>query len=110
MASVGRCFGSCWHAAEAGNWDLAAYFVRRSRSLLRLLAEVRPKYATQVAEFDGDHLEAIYQALLARDRESFAAAFERAIERANFYHVDTGHPYVVIDGRGELVFGDEDEA
>src|SRR5919198_733214 len=32
MASVGRCFGNCWHAAKATNWDLAAYFVRRTRS------------------------------------------------------------------------------
>jgi hypothetical protein len=94
MASVGRCFGNCWHAAQAENWDLAAYFVRRTRSLLRLLSEVRPKYADQVAEFDRDHLEAVYQALLNKDARAFAEAFQRAVERANFYHVDTGHPYI----------------
>jgi hypothetical protein len=94
MASVGRCFGNCWHAAKASNWDLAAYFARRTRSLLRLLAELRPKYATQVAEFDRDHLEAVYQALLNKDGSGFLAAFDRAVERANFYHVDTGHAYI----------------
>ena len=94
MASVGRCFGNCWHAAKATNWDLAAYFARRTRSLLRLLAEVRPKYAEQVAEFDRDQLEEVYQALINKDSRAFAAAFQRAVERANFYHVDTGHPYI----------------
>lgn len=94
MASVGRCFGNCWHAARVGNWDLAAYFARRTRSLLRLLAEVRPKYADQVAEFDREHLEAVYQALMTGDLRAFEAAFGQAVERANFYHVDTGHPYI----------------
>ena len=95
MASVGRCFGEAWHAAQAGNYDLAAYFVRRTRSLLRKLLVVRPKYTAQVTEFDRDHMERVYQALLAEDISSFNAAFERAVERANFYHVDTGHPYIV---------------
>ena len=95
MASVGRCFGEAWHAAQAGNFDLAAYFVRRTRSLLRKLLVVRPKYTEQVTEFDRDHMEAVYQALMARDISAFSAAYDRAVDRANFYHVDTGHPYIV---------------
>ena len=95
MASVGRCFGQSWHAAQAGNYDLAAYFVRRTRSLLRKLLVVRPKYTDQVTEFDRDHMEAVYQALMAKDLSAFEVAYTRAVERANFYHVDTGHPYIV---------------
>jgi hypothetical protein len=94
MASVGRCFGEAWHAAQAGNYDLAAYFIRRTRSLLRKLVIVRPKYSDQVAEFDRDHMEAVYQALMAKDLPAFAEAYALAVERANFYHVDTGHPYI----------------
>ena len=94
MASVGRCFGGCWHAAQAGNYDLAAYFVRRTRGLLRGLVVVRPKYTEQVAEFDRDHLEGLYQALMSKDLPAFEKAYERTVERANFYHVDTGHPYI----------------
>jgi hypothetical protein len=95
MASVGRCFGEAWHAAQAGNFDLAAYFVRRTRSLLRKLLVVRPKYTEQVTEFDRDHMEAVHQALMAKDLSAFTAAYDRAVDRANFYHVDTGHPYIV---------------
>ena len=94
MASVGHCFGNCWHAARAGNHDLAAYFLRRTRSLLRRLAVVRPKYAAQVREFDAEYLEPAYQALTAEDPARFEEAYARAVERANFYHVDTGHPYI----------------
>lgn len=94
MASVGRCFGIAWHAAAAGNYDLAAYFVRRTRSLLRKLVLVRPKYAGQVSEFDRDHLEAVSQALTAGDAARFEAAYRRAVEQANAYHVETGHPYI----------------
>lgn len=94
MASVGRCFGQAWHAAQAGNYDLAAYFVRRTRSLLRKLIVVRPKYTEQVTEFDRDHMEAVYQALMAKDLSAFTKAYGSAVERANFYHVDTGHPYI----------------
>ena len=94
MRSVGHCFAMAWHAAEGGNWDLAAYFVRRTRSLLRGLAVTRPKYAAQVREYDTGWLEAAYQAILSRDRGTFQAEFERAVTQANRYHVDTGHPYI----------------
>ena len=94
MASVGRCFGEAWHAAEKGNYDLAAYVVRRTRTLLRKLLLVRPKYTDQVTEFDRDHMEAVYQAAIAEDLPAFEAAYSRAVDRANYYHVDTGHAYI----------------
>ena len=40
MASVGECWWKCAYAARGGNWPLAAYFVRRIRSLQRKLAVV----------------------------------------------------------------------
>ena len=94
MASVGHCFSACWHAAHGGNYDLAAYFLRRTRGLLLRLVVVRPKYAEQVAVFDRDRLESVHQALLSRDVAAFETAFERAVDGANVYHVDTGHPYI----------------
>src|SRR5438067_3474410 len=51
MASVGRSYGACWHAAHGGNWELAAYFARRVRGIQSTLAVVRPKYRDQLAEF-----------------------------------------------------------
>jgi hypothetical protein len=94
MASVGRCFGDCWHAARKGNFELAAYFLRRTRSQLRKLTIVRPKYAQQVTDFDREYLAPLYTTLMERDVKAFAETYKRAVERANYYHVDTGHPYI----------------
>ncbi len=94
MASVSSCYAMCWHAAAGGNWDLGAYYLRRTRSLLRGLAVTRPKYHAQILEFDTGILETLYQALLSRDRAAFEALFGRAVDEANLYHVTTGHPYI----------------
>jgi hypothetical protein len=94
MASVSSCYAMSWHAAHGGNWDLAAYYLRRTRSLLRGLAVTRPKYADQLARYDADVLEPLYQSLLARDRTTFEARYRTATDEANAYHVETGHPYI----------------
>lgn len=94
MASVSSCYAMCWHAAAGGNWDLAAYYLRRTRSLLRGLAVTRPKYAGQVRDFDADGLERLYQTLVRRDRPEFERLYAAAVDQANAYHVDTGHPYI----------------
>jgi hypothetical protein len=94
MVSVGRCFGTCWHAAHGGNWDLAEYMLRRVRSLLRGLSVIRPKYSDQVRRYDADHLETVARALIGRDLAGFEAAARAAMDDANRLHVDTGHAYV----------------
>jgi hypothetical protein len=94
MASVSWCYAMCWHAADGGNWDLAAYYLRRTRSLLRGLSVTRPKYAAQIREYDTGLLERLYQALLGRDRAAFEDVYHDTVDQANVYHVDTGHPYI----------------
>jgi hypothetical protein len=94
MASVSSCYAMAWHAVAGGNWDLGAYYLRRTRSLLRGLAVTRPKYAEQLRDYDTGVLERLYQALLAHDRERFDALYGQAVSQANDYHVTTGHPYI----------------
>jgi hypothetical protein len=94
MASVSSCYAMAWHATAGGNWDLGAYYLRRTRSLLRGLAVTRPKYADQVRDYDAGVLEQLYQALLAQDRAAFESLYQRATREANDYHVATGHPYI----------------
>ena len=106
MRSVSHSFAMCWHAAQGGNWDLSAYFLRRTRGLLRGLAVTRPKYAAQIAEYDLDFLEALYESVLGQEREGFEARFQRAVTQAHVYHVDTGHQYV----RWSIPKGPPDEA
>jgi hypothetical protein len=94
MRSVGHCFAMSWHAAQGGNWDLGAYYLRRTRSLLRGLAVTRPKYAAQLAEFDARFMAPLYEAVLERRLRQYEARFAEAADQANRYHVDTGHPYI----------------
>jgi hypothetical protein len=94
MCSVGHCHAMCWHAARGGNWDLASYYLRRVRSLLRGLAVTRPQYREQIRAFDRGALETTYQALLARDPAAFEREYRATVDQANAYHVDTGHPYI----------------
>ncbi|HXM59014.1 MAG TPA: hypothetical protein VOB72_26675 [Candidatus Dormibacteraeota bacterium] len=94
MASVSSCYAMVWHAAAGGNWDLAAYYLRRTRSLLRGLAVTRPKYAAQLRDYDTGVLEQLYQAVLSRDRGAFETLYARAVREANDYHVETGHAYI----------------
>jgi hypothetical protein len=94
MRSVGHCFAMSWHAAQGGNWDLGAYYLRRTRSLLRGLILTRPKYAAQLAQFDARFLEPLYAAVLEGELQPYQARFAEAADEANRYHVDTGHPYI----------------
>jgi hypothetical protein len=94
MRSVSHCFAMSEHAARGGNWDLALYYLRRTRSMLRGLAVTRPKYRIQLAEFDSDFLEPLYQALLGRDLSLCEERFSSTVDQANVYHVDTGHDYI----------------
>jgi hypothetical protein len=94
MASVSHCFGTTWHAGQAGKWELAAYYTRRVRGLMRTLAVRRPKYAGQLDEFVRDGLEPLLRALVDRDEAEFRSRYAACVGMANRYHVDTGHAYI----------------
>ena len=94
MASVGMCWWKCAYAARGGNWQLAAYFVRRVRSLQRKLAVVRPKYSGDLAAFEEQHLAPALAACDAGDRPAFDRAFAAATDKANELHVKWAKPYV----------------
>ncbi len=94
MSAIGRSYGACWHAAHGGNWELAAYFLRRVRGLQRTLAVVRPKYREHLEDFDRDALSPLFAALEALDLATFDRAYDAAVGRANHYHVLNGKSYV----------------
>ena len=94
MASVGDCWWKCAYAARGGNWQLAAYFVRRVRSLQRKLAVVRPKYSGDLAAFEEQHLGPALAACDAADRPAFDRAFVAATDKANELHVKWAKPYI----------------
>jgi hypothetical protein len=94
MQSVGNAWWKCAHAARGGNWPLAAYFVRRVRSLQRNLAVVRPKYAEDLAAFETEHIAPVLAACESADRARFDPAYDAAVEKANDLHVKWGKAYI----------------
>ena len=94
MRSVGECWWKCAYAARGGNWALAAYFVRRVRSLQRNLAVVRPKYAEDLAAFEAEHIAPVLAACESADRARFDPAYDAAVEKANDLHVKWAKGYI----------------
>ena len=94
MQSVGTIWWKCAHAGRGGNWELAAYFARRTQKLLRKLAVIKPKYADDIAAFEATELAAVFGACQRRDRASFDAAITAAIDTANDLHVKWAHAYL----------------
>lgn len=94
MARVSHLWGTCWYAAQGGNWPLAAFYLRRTRSELRALVLTRPKYAERLRSFDSESLEPVARALAEQDLASFELAYGEAVDRSNSHHVETGYPYI----------------
>ena len=94
MASVGNAWWKCAYAARSGNWELAAYFARRVRGLQRKLAQLRPKYADDLAAFEADHLSPLLTALSSHDGPTFERMYEAATDKANELHVKWAKPYI----------------
>jgi hypothetical protein len=94
MHEVGDIWWKCAYAGRAGRWALAAYFARRTRSLLRKLSVLRPKYADDIAEFERTILAPVLSACERADRVAFDGAIGHAIDRANELHVKWAHGYI----------------
>lgn len=94
MASVGNAWWKCAYAARGGNWELAAYFARRVRGLQRKLAQVRPKYAEDLAAFEREHMDPALAALAAHNGPAFEGAYAGATKKANELHVKWAKPYI----------------
>lgn len=94
MHEVGDIWWKCAYAGRAGNWALAAYFARRTRSLQRKLSVLRPKYADDLAEFEASFIAPLLSACERGDRAAFDRAHAAAVDRANELHVKWAHGYI----------------
>lgn len=75
-----------YYAAQGGNWELAAYMEKESEKLLRILAQVRPKYAVDLDAFMEQGLGPVAAAIAARDWSAFEAAYRRGMDASDVYH------------------------
>jgi len=94
MHEVGDIWWKCAYAGRAGNWALAAYFARRTRSLQRKLSVLRPKYADDLAEFETRFIAPLLTACERGDHAAFDRAHADAVDHANELHVKWAHGYI----------------
>jgi hypothetical protein len=95
MREVGDAYWPAYYAAKARNWPLARYFVKRTESLMKLAATLRPKYQKELDAYVSGSLARLHEAVEARDWPRFEAAYRKGIEVANRMHEATGHPEIV---------------
>jgi len=94
MPEVARRYWILYYAARGGNWDLAAFQLRQIVHLFRIGATTRPKMEKHLEAFRRGTLEALAQAIEARDAAAFESAYHHGIESANRFHQTTGHPEI----------------
>lgn len=94
MAEVGARTHRLYYAAQARNWRLAEYFFRSIVKQLRLCAASRPKYAEKMTPYIDGECAAVLAAIKSSDADTFAAAYERLVDRANELHGEYGKPWI----------------
>src|SRR3954454_6605150 len=63
MAEVGPRLHRCYYAALAGNWPLAAYFVKSAAKQLQRSAQSRPKYEPEMTAYLRDDFAPVAAAI-----------------------------------------------
>jgi len=94
MPEASDAYFAAFYAAKGGNFALARYMVRKIKSLFRMGAMTRPKYAKLLEAFIAGQLDPLEAAAEACDPAAFEALFGRATEVANRMHAETGHPEI----------------
>ena len=94
MKEVGDRYTKSYCAAKGGNWKLAAYHLNMIRVAFRNAKVTRPKFTEDLSAFDSENLLPVFKAIQAEDWTGFEEAFIKGMERSDFYHDKTGHPYI----------------
>jgi cytochrome c553 len=96
MQEYGYRFALTWFAAEAGNWDMAAYQLKEAAEIQEVGETTRPAKAQLLKDFETNYLTPINTAIATKDKTAFETAYHAAIPACNACHVATGHPYVRV--------------
>jgi len=95
MAELGQRMHRLYYSGLVGNWPAAAYFYRSTVKQLRLCGWSRPKYADAIERYVVDDCGPVAAAIEEKHRDSFLAAYQRMVDRANDYHDAFGYGFLV---------------
>ena len=101
MVDMGMRHASLWFAGEAANWELADYMVHEFEELVEEIEELHPVYhEIEVAEMLGEMtlpaVEALEDAVEARDGMGFERAYDQLTTACNACHIAADRAAIVI--------------
>jgi len=94
MIEYGQRFAMAREAADAANWDHAAYQLKEAVEYQEVGETTRPGNAELLKTFEEGPLQAVIDAVDAQDKDAFDTAYAAAMGACNACHGITGHPYV----------------
>lgn len=104
MQDVDYHFTNLWFAANQSNWDLAQFYFNETRSHLRWAVRIIPvrkdnagkeiKLQDILQAVENSPLKQIEDAIKAKDREKFAAAYEFTVASCYSCHKAADKPYL----------------
>lgn len=94
MDELGKRLWYLYYSAKGGNWKLAAHNVGEARALFRIASIVRPKYASDLDEFNKLLFEGLSQTIVRQNWDEFEVAFKETVEASDAYHDKYGFNYI----------------
>lgn len=95
MVEISDRYGIMYHAANAGNWEMARHQYSEMKKAIQMAGMTRPKYAAPLAGYTGEKLKPIEDAIRSKDWPAFEARFAEATDAANEMHVEYGYQYII---------------
>lgn len=95
MPDIARRAWVAHHAAQNGNWKLAAYMLRQLTHRLTMIQVSRPNLDESIQQFTDGPLARLVAAVTAADLTAFDAAMDAVVIATNAYHVKHNHPEIV---------------
>jgi hypothetical protein len=102
-----------YYAAQAKNWQLAAFQANELRGALARIGRTIPNYRNinvdqAVAAMFADKLAAVNDAIRAADAAQFSAAYRAMTAACNDCHKGLEHPFLIIKVPEGGIFPDQD--
>jgi hypothetical protein len=104
MTGVGYHFSNLWFAQQAGNWPLAEFYFKETRSNLQWAVRIKPirqdsakrniELVKILEALESTPLKQLEQAIAAKNSEKFATAYKFTIEGCYACHKAADKPYL----------------
>ncbi len=96
MLEYNQRFAALWYAAQAQNWDFAAYEVSELVAVQAVAENTRPKRAEALQTFKKSTLEPLKAVVEKKDKASFEATYDKTIIACNACHVASDKKFIKI--------------